>query len=347
MAAGPAAGDQLTVTIGPIPQEILDGVRAFSAHAIFLMNSMFGDQYRAKSAPECQSIIEALMGEQEDLEKKVRGGFPMWISLEVARPVCLLADPTAEFRWLRDKSITADVLKTFAADANDFLDVATAWILPVLGDNLRPDRVTLGRRRTYIVGEGRQALGLPDLSASGSGYAVTSGWSKLPLSDLLAALESSPRAGTPGWELVRTAARWLTAALLEEEDVLRRFQFAFFGLEVLANKVGKRVEDSVIADLTAEVGLPVRHLVWPAPSDDGSPSRNITFRFAVMAVRVARHNADADIAQFRELAKERNRLSHGSVTDDGIENLPADQAIELLRHYLQLVTGAAAAGSLT
>jgi hypothetical protein len=130
------------------------------------------------------------------------------------------------------------------------------------------------------------------------------------------------------------------AALQSESDALRRFLFAFFGLEVLANKVGKKVESSVVRDLSDDLGLPVEHLVWPAPADADSPWRNLTFRFAMMAVKVARDTAQEDIEQFRRLAKHRNDLAHGSASSEDIENVPAGEVMRLLERYLLYVARA-------
>ena len=134
--------------------------------------------------------------------------------------------------------------------------------------------------------------------------------------------------------MTRSATRWFTAALGEDKDKLRRFQFAFFGLEILANKVGKDVEEAVVSDLSAELGVPVTHLVWPSPRESDSPWRNLTFRFAMMALRVHRDSAAEDIKRFNALAQQRNGLAHGQSADEDLKALPDNEAISLLQRYV-------------
>ena len=146
--------------------------------------------------------------------------------------------------------------------------------------------------------------------------------------------------------LLRTASRWLWAALAEDEDRLRRFLFAFFGLEVLVNKTWSRVKTAVISELSADLGgFPVEELMWPTGRDESyTPERNLTFKFTLLAVALSRPTAPEDVATFKTLAAARNKLAHGAA--ESIELLPSNETISLLRRYLSLVAKADVDGSL-
>lgn len=47
-----------------------------------------------------------------------------------------------------------------------------------------------------------------------------------------------------------------------------------------------------------------------------------------------------DVALFKRLASARKDLAHGTAGDDAIEDLPANEAIVLLRDHLQRVAAA-------
>ena len=147
-----------------------------------------------------------------------------------------------------------------------------------------------------------------------------------------------------GARLIESASRWLWAATAETKDTLRRFLFAYFGLEILANKCGKQYEEGLVERLSASLeGAPVRELFWPSPRDADSPWRNIVFRFTVVAMTFNPEGAADDVANFKRLAKERNDLAHGTAGDDAIEDLPANEAFRLLRAYLARVASAGTA----
>lgn len=338
--SGLHSGDEVTLTIGEIPRHVVEGMRAFYAGTQFMLRYLVAGEFSDSGLEERDVILQGLAHEAEHVEEAVRGKFSMWLTLEVCRPMRLQAHPTARYAWVRDDRLTTELLDKFAHEAGDFLDRAATALLPALGEELRPNRVLAGRRRTYVMAPGKAALGLPDITASGSGHAVRSGWAQLPFEKVGAALQMVADMRPESGNLLRAASRWLFAALAEESDPLRKFLFAFFGLEVLANKVGKRVEGSVVQSLTVELGLPVTHLVWPTPREADSPWRSLTFRFAMMAVHLNREEASADIDTFRDLAKSRNDLSHGAATEEDVEQLPCHVAIELLQRYLSLAVEA-------
>jgi hypothetical protein len=329
-----APSDMLTIWLGDIPEHVVRGVREFHAHGLMMLQSLTG-HLAEKSPSEIDQLLQELVDGADDVEKALRGRYPVWLTLEIARPVTLQADPEAKARYFRgDTTALLQELDNFAEYSADQLDLAFSTLLPTLSEKLPIGGVLSRRRRAYVVAPGRMTWGMPDFQGSAFGYASTDGWVKLPFAAMADAMDQLPRSDEKPARMTRSAARWLTAALAEDKDKLRRFQFAFFGLEILANKVGKDVEEAVVADLSAEIGVPVTHLIWPSPKESDSPWRNLTFRFAMMAFRVHRHTAGEDIERFNALARQRNGLAHGQAADEDIENLQDNEAISLLERYL-------------
>jgi hypothetical protein len=348
LSAGPTPADILCVTVGDIPDHVVRGVREFHANTTFILGTMFGDHYAGKSDDECEQILQTMTDEADDVEARIRGKFPTWLTLELCRPRAGSARVDLRYRWMRGDVVAAEELSEFAEESGEFLDLAFAQLLRVLPDRLRLDRATLVRRRTYVTAPGKATFGVPDLRMSATGQVTGGGWTELPFSDIetaLAGVEADTATVAP---LIRTPTHWLLSALSEESDPLRRFQFAFFGLEVLTNKVGKQIESSVVEDLTIRLGgLPVGRLVWPTSANADRPWRNLTFRFALVAVGVAPTVAAADIETFHEFLTIRNDLAHGTATSDAIEALPAWQAIAFLSRYIGAVVAAGATGAIT
>lgn len=343
---GPAPGDQLSLTIGDLPAEVVTAIRAHRALWHLEMSSLLGIS-STDSAEERDIEIDRLIADADDVEEQLRRGYSTWVTLEIARPMYLMIDPSRRHEWLRDPRITAEGLDEFAKAASDYLDVAIARLLPVTRETLRPDRVVMGRRQAFLMAYGRGPLTIPRSTFSASGLTAGGKWNELPFADIASTVASLPIGVTPSHEYLRSSARWLSAALTEE-DPLRRFQFAFFGLETLVNKLAGQIKPLVIRELTtASGGLPMQQLMWPTPKDADSPWRNLTFKFAMLAVHVSSDTSGADVEEFQALAKRRNQLSHGDSSEDEVDTLPAWPAIDLLQRYLSHVVTAHTRGRLT
>lgn len=344
--AGPEPDDVFTITIGEIPADVIVSIRQASAVGYFALEWLFGGRHAGESAEQTEQRLEELYGETLDVEKKIRGGFPNWVTLEAARPLRLRADPVAKYRWLRDSVIDLKLLDEFAEKASEFLDVAFARVLPSLKGDLQIDRLLVSRRRTYILAPGKAAFALPNISGSAQPQLAGDGWNKLPFDRIQSDVASLTKRSRKVEDLVKKPSHWLLAALSEKGDPLRRFSFAFYGLEILAHKVGSCVEKSVVSDLTEAAGLPIEQLVWPAQHNEDKPGRNLVFRFTLVAAKLSRKTAPEDVASFKEIADCRNKLSHGSATEADVEELPSGKAIDMLRRYISLVVDAGVSGTL-
>jgi hypothetical protein len=136
-------------------------------------------------------------------------------------------------------------------------------------------------------------------------------------------------------QTVATPSWWYFQAL-DEDDPLRRFLFAHWGLETLAAKFCKANREILTSRIAADYGLPAKSILWPTPKGSDRPARNVEFHFALLAWALKGAHAQIDIDQFRQLADIRNKLSHGDHVDHA--SLPPNEAIRLLREYLKLVT---------
>jgi len=123
--------------------------------------------------------------------------------------------------------------------------------------------------------------------------------------------------------------------MAEETDDLRRFVFAFAGLELLVTKGEKTLRKNLIEQVNAnDPTLPVTELFWPGTNDD-AVQRNLVFRFAAMAAVISPSTAQDDVKKFKSLAKIRNTMFHGS--DDAVDAGSSVACKEVLRRYLGLM----------
>jgi hypothetical protein len=335
-SAGSNSEDALSVTIGEVPIYILDALRTHRGQIPYVLNKFFGQQYAGMSIEEQVAVLERYTAEV-DLGD-VTGGFPLFVTFELSRPIQIQADPAARFFWAPEGGPDVQTFEKFSQVASEYLATAVACVQAELGDQLRLDRLTFGDDRAYLVAPGKAAITVPRGTATASAIVLSSGWSTLPFNEIKSTVETLPAAVTAVSSVVVTPSRWLQAALAERQDPLRRFLFAFFGLEVLVNKVEKawKLRDEVGSELSKELGgAPIDVLMWPVSRDDEAPFRNLVFRFACLAISLSRSTAIQDVAEFRQLVRTRNALAHGEPTT--IDSLPAWPCIELLRRYLSLV----------
>lgn len=229
------------------------------------------------------------------------------------------------------------MLSSFGSEADDYVAVTMARLLGTLGTELRVDRLVFAEERAYLL-SGRPVV---TVAIRGGSAQLTvmkaTGWDALPFAEIEGTLKEEATAKGRS-DAYRKSARLLWSALQHESDTLRRFLFAFVGLEVLANKESGRLREPVADQLAGELpDAPPRDLILPDRSDGEPPYRSIQFKFACLATIVSRSTAVADVALFRTLAKARNDLADGEADAD---RLPASECVELLRKYVSIVASA-------
>lgn len=254
----------------------------------------------------------------------------------------LQVNPTRRYLWDDDDSSRPDSreFEKFAAEAEPVLDGAMAWLLPSLGNGLQPRRLVVAGRRAYLLAPGKAALTMPQLVGTAHAGVVSAGtWAEQPWQQLTDALHAYPSRITEAQKLLAAPGRWL-ALSLGEKDPVRRFLFAYCGLETLANKVISLWRATLIESLSKELhDVRVAELLWPNAQDDQYPYRNLAFTFAATATLVSRESAKADTAIFHMIGKTRNNLAHGGVED--LDALPHAEAVTLLQRYVRAVAAAA------
>lgn len=343
-AAGPAPGDQLTITLGQVPNEVIESERAAKARGIFSIRANFLGEYSDMTDAAVEHALDDLYAETAAVEKEILDSYPLWLTFEVARPQRLRIDPTARYGWLQDPLIKPEWHHGYAKEASDFLDVAFARILPSLGDSLIPERLAFGQRRAYLLADGKVPLALPMAKLNVENmHLVTTGWNNLPFAAVAASLAALPTPSGTG-DSMAAVSKWFHTAIGEREDPLRRFAFAFFGLEILANKFGKPAQGSSIAGSPAELDPPLDRRVGRTAECCAERQNTPASRFKALARCVAGAAATADTQEFQYLQKRRNELVHGRATDGDLAALPAERTINLLRRYMALVMSTSCAG---
>lgn len=332
------AAESLVVVLGAFPERVRQALIEHRTRGMYLLNRFTG-AYMNMSVEELESAVAALEGQWslDDLEI----GHGLHLAIEIRRAVPLMVNPTRRYLWDDDGSRPDERdFDAFAAEAGKILDSAMAWLLPSLGDGMQLSRLVVPGKQAYLLTPGKAALTMPKLVGSAKGGVVSaSTWAEQSWQQLADTLDAYPSRMTEARKLLASPARWL-ALSLGEKDAVRKFLFAYCGLETLVNKVISLWQPALVESLSKELrGAPVTELLWPNAQDDQYPHRNLVFRFAATATLVSRDSAEADTTIFRMIAKKRNGLAHGSVDD--LDALPHAEATALLQRYIRFVAASA------
>lgn len=328
---GPARTDRLKVYLGDLVEDMTLALRQWKAQIPSLLDLFVGhpitpDDRRSRYEQELSSVVLSEFDEP----------YPLWLTLRLTRPYCATAVPDAVTGWVAADYKALTAMSTFEEEGNRYLDGVVAHILGAMWP------VTLGQlryagRRAFLTAPGRAAFMRPELTAtikdSGVSVARGAGWASAPTGPVADAVRSMP-SGRSFEGRISGPAQWFIAALAEEDDV-RRFVFAFAGLELLATKAEKRARPALIERITAtDTTLPVEQLLWPS-TDKDRVWRNLIFRFAAMAWVYSPITAIDDVEACRELATARNDLFHG--VEGGAIRDQSIRCRELLGRYISLI----------
>lgn len=327
-AGGPASGDRMMLALGDLPDDLIVTLRQWRAQANGLLDQVFGGA----------SFEDRLRRYEDDLASvelpEFADPYPSWLTLRLSRPASVKGLEGATIAWLDEPETPLQMLAEFEAVGARYLDgvVAQLFSLPA---ELNLGLIRYNDRRAYLTAPGRAAMREPrlEMSIKDAGVVVGTSWDRAPTGALESLVKGlSERKGVG--RLTAVPARWLSAAL-SESDELRRFIFAFVGLETLSTLNEKSSRESLVARVSqADPTLPVKELIWPGKSDD-FVDRNLVFRFAAMAAVHSPATTETDVSTFARLAKARNDLFHGS--DNSIDRNMAIECQNLLRKYLGLV----------
>lgn len=236
--------------------------------------------------------------------------YPSWLSIRLSRPLRVRARQRV-LGWLVEPEDALKMQSDFDKEGGEYLDgvVAKLFSLPA---ELNIGLVRYNDRRGFLVAPGRAAMRKPqfEVSINDAGIIVGTSWASAPTHALETLVERLPK-GKPINRFTAVPARWLSSALTEQDD-LRRFVFAFAGLEILCTAAEKKARPLLLTRLSgADSALPVKELLWPSKSDDFA-DRNLVFRFAAMASVYSPATTRLDVASFARMNKARNDMFHGS-----------------------------------
>jgi hypothetical protein len=335
--------------IGDVPDELLTTLRQWRAQIRGQLNILVG---------HATSPDERLQMYREDIStvqfpEFENNPYVTWLTVSVKRSIELSFLSNGELDWGPNIEQIGDAMQKFAEEGNPLLDCAVASVIGAAeGLNIR--HLRFSERRPYLTAPGKAAITIPNpqMTIKDSGIIVgrNDGWAVAPTGQIVAAIASivSVAITKNVSKLIGQPVSWLCSAMGEEEDDLRRFTFAFAGLELLVTQVEKNSRSELVKLIESlDENLPVTDLLWPSTSED-FVWRNLVFRFAVTAVIYSPSTAKADVAAFRPIARARNDMFHGS--EQTITRELSVACTELLRKYVSLVaarlTSASAAAEL-
>jgi hypothetical protein len=332
---GAQGTDSLVVVVGAFPARVRQALLDHRTRSMYTGNRLEG-AYRDTPVEELEGAVAALEGQWTLDDLKIDNG--LHLTLEMRRTVSLQVNASRRYLWDDEGSSRPGPpeFEEFAKEAAATLDVAMAWLLPSLGNRLQLSRLVAGSQRAFLLVPGKAALTFLDIKVTTHFGLVSAGpWAEQSWQQLEDCLHAFPSRMAEARGLLAVPGRWLALAL-GEEDPVRRFLFAYCGLEVLANQVVSRWRPDLIESLRRDLpGVPVEELLWPAQQDDRYTERNLVFKFAATATLVSHDSAEADTGIFRMIANSRNRLAHGGAND--LEGLPHEDAVALLQRYVSAV----------
>jgi hypothetical protein len=322
----PAPGDRTRVHLGPVPPEIAEQIRDRNALANAYLDRTLGGRPA--------SISEAAAGRREREQVPAFDSEEWYVTLLLDRELELQENPDPpgpELWWDPDAAEAADT--AFRKTAPGALDAIAARVALSLGSGYLEVRA-LDRDLFVLLAEERPLSFVPRLRGSVRG-AVGRGAEQFPaelLGERIVGLGEAD-AGTQRW-LRTPIGRYASA--LAEPDAWRAFSSLWMAVETLARKVTGSYRDEVISRLPKLGHLPgavkeIDRVDWRTP---GSP---IAADFAILAVLLDPEDAEADRQVFAEAKKVRDRLNHGSMSVDQIDDeLPVGPLRALAEKYLRL-----------
>lgn len=166
--------------------------------------------------------------------------YPSWLSICLSRSMQVVVHEDATVGWAEDEGFL-EALQEFQREGNPYLDASFPRLLSAMWP-MNPGRLVYGDPRCLCIAPGRAAFRVPKFTLTVADWGVQmsrqDGWAAAPTAALADALTRLPT-GKVDSPLTADACPWFMLANAEQDD-LRRFVFAFAGLEVLASQVAKQ-----------------------------------------------------------------------------------------------------------
>lgn len=236
--------------------------------------------------------------------------------------------------WVQDCDALGEALIAFARSSNTLLDRAASWLL---SRGLRLTQVPLEGPTVFFepADASFAAIYPARRSGYGRGHVARSGWRDADTSELEALVEDV-HAGRDVQPAHVSASRWYFLAK-QEEDAMKRFLFAWFGLEVLANAFARsRSKSEAHAAATRLLALQPNKFAYLARHlERGRRPDTVAFKFGLMAMAMNPDGFESDLGGFLALKVLRDEIAHGSVFSHA--HLPRHDSHLLLVKYLRLL----------
>ena len=198
--AGPSSGDRLTVTVGDIPEPIVQGIRVFRAVHPYALSQLFHsdgltvDDRMRRLDELCDAVdVGDIYGHEQ---------YGLWASFELCRPIEVRASES-KYLWANKDADALEKAKTFASDAKDYLNAAVARIQAGL-EPLKFAKTLVRTEYAYILAEGRTACREFSPSLRARGRVSSPGWNDVSFEKASAALHTLPIDGVQLRSLLRT-----------------------------------------------------------------------------------------------------------------------------------------------
>lgn len=328
--------DRIAVMIGDVPDELLTSLRQWRAQIRGQLDMLVGHTV----TPEQRLQMYSEDYDKVQLTEFEADPYVAWLTICVKRSTEISSLGNEEFDWGPDVERIVGAMQRFEGEGNLVLDRAVASVIGA-SEGLNVRHLRFADKRPLLSAPGKASIMIanPQMSIKDSGVIVgrNDGWAVAPVDRIAAAISSiaSTAITKNVSKLIGQPMSWLGSAMGEEEDDLRRFTFAFAGLELLVTQVEKNSRSELIKAIEGlDENLPVTDLLWPSTSDD-FVWRNLIFRFAVTAAIYSPSTAKADVAAFKPIARARNDMFQGS--EQTITREISIACTELLRKYVALV----------
>jgi hypothetical protein len=235
--------------------------------------------------------IEAAVDAEKGRAWRRASNYALKVTMVLSRPVLLRAQLDRRYAW-GDIAQTDALTEEFAGEATAHLNWVFGTLLAHCGPEIFAEAI-LDLDRVVFTSPGRAAFCPPLRLTVGQTAVVPVPLLELDESRLHAALASLTTFRPPRIrKALERSLQWLTTAV-SEQDGLRRFLFAFFGLEVLVRgsttSLRPRLREELNSATKTAIGavLPLDELLWPRDASDRYPDRNLAFALTAAVVSPA------------------------------------------------------------
>jgi hypothetical protein len=199
--------------------------------------------------------------------------------------------------------------------------------------------------KTFMEWPGRETMPVILSKVGGARAIISRTMPELGATPLAKAFEPVAMRDSSG--LLTTAGKWVGTAL-QEKDPVKQFLWCFAGLDAISSKsikllrnrgLTRKIHFKIDDDVADVTGTAVNELLWPSAHRDAmpeQPDRNITFKFAALALMKSPETANHDVELFKEMQRFRNLIHGGGLLDVQASEKLTPKALKLLTKYTKL-----------